>query len=150
MFYDMLPKTPTLITVVSVIPFVLLAVMLAFDAVENTAYILELMTTYAAITLAFLGGTRWGMAIDHHDVHDELANNLYLLSTLMVLLALLALLIDDHLTQLLVLALLFTLAWGVDSFLYSNKIIPLWFFTLRSMVTPIVIVSLYVGYFSVL
>lgn len=146
----MFPKIPTVITFVSIIPFILISVLLSFDFIEKPTYLLNLLITYATILLSFLAGTRWGMAIDHHDVHNKLANNLYLLSTAMVLFAWMILLIGDPLTQLLALTLLFTLAWGVDSFLYSNRVIPLWFFTIRSMVTPIVIVSLYVSYFSIL
>lgn len=146
----MLPRTPTIITLVSIVPFVLLSILLSFDYDVDRSKILNLLITYSTIILSFLAGTRWGMAIDHQDVHSQLADKLYMMSTFTVLLAWSVLILDDVLIQLLALALLYTFAWGVDSFLYTNKIIPLWFFTLRGIVTPIVIVSIYVSYFSIL
>lgn len=145
----MLPKVPTIITIVSIIPFVLLSVLTTFHLFEE-ATLLNLMVTYAAIMLSFLAGTPWGIAIDHQNVHNKVANQLYMLSTGMVLLAWMVLLIPDVLTQMLCLTVLFTIAWGIDSMLHNYNIVPLWFFTIRSIVTPIVIVSIYVSYFSIL
>lgn len=146
----MLPRIPTIITLVSMLPFVVLSMVIASDLVDNIDGALHLMITYAIVILSFLAGTRWGMALDHQDVHDKLASRLYLMSSTMVVISWLVLLIPNGLTQLLCLSLLFTVAWGTDSMLHDEQIIPLWFFTLRSIVTPIVIVSLYVSYFSII
>ncbi len=54
----------------------------------------------------------------------------------------------DIYTQLLVLTLLYTFMWAIDSLLYSNDVIPQWFFNLRCIITPIVVVSLYAAYFG--
>ena len=145
----MLPTVPTVITFISCMPFVVLSLFIAMD-VADIPNILELLTTYAAIILSFLAGIKWGMAVDHQDVHDQLADRLCLISTAMLIPTWVVLFIPDPLSQLLCLTLLFTIAWGIDSMLHDDRIIPLWFFTLRSIVTPIVIVSLYVSYFSII
>ncbi len=143
-------RLPFWLTLISAAPFVLLSMSIAFGWVQHPEHSLHVLITYAAIVFSFLGGIHWGIAVLHTDENPKAATLMIAESMIAPLCALLVMTIDRTYLQLLSFAFLYALIWGVDSILYNNKIIPLWFFNLRGIITPIVVVSMYVAYFSVI
>lgn len=143
-------RLPFWLTILCTAPFVLLSMSIAFGWTSNPTQSLHLLIMYAAILFSFLGGIHWGIAIRHLDENPKAATLMIAESMVAPLCAWLIMFIDETYIQLLSFAFLYALIWGIDSILYNNKIIPLWFFNLRGILTPIVVVSMYVAYFSVI
>ncbi len=143
-------RLPLWIALLGSAPFVVLSMAIAFGWTAHPDTALLPLLQYAAIIVSFLGGIHWGIATLHAEEHTTTATLMILESTLAALLAWCILWIGAPHIQLLCFAFLYALLWGVDSVLYNARIIPLWFFQLRGVVTPIVVVSMYVGYFSII
>lgn len=143
-------KLPMTITVMSAVPFVALSVVASMRWFEDTTFVIHTLLTYSAVILSFLGGVHWGVAISNYAFDKHLANRLVAESVIPSLLAWGALLYAELHIQLLVLTVLFTSIWAIDSMLVARKIIPMWFFEIRCIITPVVVVSLYVAYFGMI
>lgn len=141
-------KLPLIVTLVGGFPFVLLSVMTALGTFGDAKQALDVLLIYAAVIISFLGGIHWGFAVHQFTINRPIANMLIAESVIPSLVAWGVLLYPDHYVQLLVLTLLYTFTWGIDSLLYNNDLMPQWFFNIRCMITPVVVVSLYVAYFG--
>ena len=141
-------RVPLGFTIAAAVPFVALSVAVSMHIFHNTKAVSELLLTYAAVIVSFMGGIHWGIAVSRYADNRRRANLLIVESVWPSLIAWGVLFKGDTFTQLLVLTLLYTFVWAIDSMLYNNDMIPQWFFTLRCIVTPIVVVSLYVAYFG--
>jgi hypothetical protein len=131
------------------VPFVCLSVAVSMHMFSDVKHVMQLLLTYAAIIVSFLGGIHLGVAITKHG-KTRFFNFLIAESIWPSLIAWgLLFTVEVHI-QLLVLTLLYALMWAIDSLLYNNDVIPPWFFTLRCIITPIVVVSLYVAYFGLM
>lgn len=138
------------LTLLGALPFVCIGTYVAMVD-KPSANALPLLFAYAAIVLSFLSGIHWGIGVSHaQSRHSEVARIMYMESTGITLLAWLILMLPEPYIKLLAFALLYAVAWGIDSVLHSMRLIPLWYFTLRGIATPIVVVSLYVAYFSII
>lgn len=143
-------KLPLVFTVASVMPFVAAGMAVSMRLFPDNGMVITALLTYATIVLSFLGGVHWGVAVLHYASNRPIANLLITESVLPSLVAWSALFYAPMHIQLLVLTLLFTFIWAIDSVMVGRQIIPLWFFELRSIITPIVVVSLYVAYFGII
>lgn len=143
-------RLPLLLMIIGVAPFIAFSAALAMHVFPNTPVAASWLLTYAAIIISFLGGAHWGVAVLRRQEHRRMSNLLIAESVLPPLVAWGILLAGDMYAQLLVMTLLFTLIWAVDSLLYNNAVIPQWFFDLSCIVTPIIVVSLYVAYFGLI
>ncbi len=139
---------PLTLTIAGAVPFVALSVAVSMHMFPNVKAISGLLLTYAAIIVSFMGGIHWGVAVVRYADSRKIANMLIVESVWPSLIAWGVLFYGNTFTQLLVMTLLYTFVWTIDSLLYSNDMIPQWFFTLRCIITPIVVVSLYVAYFG--
>lgn len=145
-----IPGIALALALLGAVPFVGLSVGISMHPAA-TEQLLSSLFTYAAIVLSFLGGIHWGFAVDHADEgKNHIALIMYMESVAMALLAWAILFIPETYLRLLAYAFLYAVAWGTDSILYNQRYIPLWYFNLRGIVTPIVVVSMYVAYFSVI
>lgn len=143
-------RLPLVLTIASTVPFVGLSVPVSLEAFQNARPVVELLLTYAAVIVSFTGGVHWGVAVTQYANNRRVANLLIMHSVWPSLVAWGALLYVGIHIQLLIMTLLYTFMWAIDSLLYNNSIIPQWFFNLRCIITPIVVVSLYVAYFGLI
>ncbi len=143
-------RIPFWLAITGTLPFVFLSLGIAFRWYDDLQHILNLLLNYAAIIFSFLGGVHWGLAVHHQKTNPRIANYMLMESVLASMLAWGIMFIDEMYLRLLMFAFLYALIWGIDSILFNNRIIPLWFFTLRGIVTPIVVVAMYVAYFSII
>jgi len=141
-------RLPLTLAIAGAVPFVCLSVAVSMHIFPNTKAVSEVLLTYAAVIISFMGGIHWGIAVIRYADNRRIANFLIAESVWPSLVAWGVLFKEDTFTQLLVLTLLYTFVWTIDSLLYSNDMIPQWFFNLRCIITPIVVVSLYVAYFG--
>lgn len=144
-----IPKLALALSLLGALPFVGLSVGISLE-IANKDLLLQPLFTYGAVVLSFLGGIHWGLGVVNAQSRPHVAYFMYLLSVSMALLAWGVLFITESYLRLLAYAFLYAVAWGIDSVLYGRKLIPLWYFNLRGIVTPIVVVSMYVAYFSVI
>jgi hypothetical protein len=143
-------KLPLTLTIVSAIPFIGLSMAVSARMFDNNAMVIHALLSYSTIIISFLGGVHWGIAITNYTHDKRTANLLIAESVLPSILAWGVLLHAPLHIQLLVLTILFTFVWAIDSVLVGRKIIPVWFFEIRCIITPIVVVSLYVAYFGMI
>ncbi len=129
--------------------FVGAALCWATDAtVTNTSLPLGsfVLTTYSAVILSFLGGIRWGVAMQH----PSLINDWQVVAFAMVpsLVAWAALLTHAK-VGLPMLLVGFSLQYVIDYRSTKNNITPPWFLTLRSLLTLGAILSVLVGWLGI-
>lgn len=144
-------RLPNWLTLLITLPFILMSIPIAFEWVSDTNTLLLTLIRYAAIIFAFLAGIHWGLAVPYlqQKKHRRIARLMLAESIIGALLAWLIMFMEP-MYRLLAFAFLYAMIWGVDSLLFNNKLIPLWFFNLRGIITPIVVVSMYVAYFSII
>ncbi|MDX1974704.1 MAG: DUF3429 domain-containing protein [Rickettsiales bacterium] len=138
------------LTIIAISPFVALSVAIAMGHYAEPAQALMTLFSYAAVIITFTGGIHWGIAIQQYSKNTRVANTLALESIVPVAIAWSLVFFHAYHIQLLILSLVFTLIWVVDSLLYNMNIIPQWFFTIRCVVTPIMLASLYIVYFGII
>jgi hypothetical protein len=141
-------RLPLALAIVGSVPFIALSAAVALQMFANTKTISTVLLTYAGVIISFMGGIHWGIAVVRYADNRKVANVLIAESVATSLIAWSVILLGDTFTQLLVLTLLYTFIWAIDSILYSDDLIPVWFFNLRCIITPVVVVSLYVAYFG--
>lgn len=143
-------RLPLILTLAGGVPFVALGAAIALGGFADARQALGILLIYAAVILSFLGGIHWGFAVHQYSANRPIANLLIAESVLPSLVAWGVLLYPDRYVQLLVFTVLYTLTWAIDSLLYNNNLMPQWFFNLRCIITPVVVVSLYVAYFGLI
>ena len=123
-----------ILTLSGALPF-LGALVLAFYPVApfDAAHI---ASTYAALIIAFLGGTQWGLFLVFS---QKSPINLMVQSNLVTLIAWAGLLVLPATGAIAVHALCLLYLLFLDYRLFKSGIIPLWYFSLRRLVTLIVI-----------
>ncbi len=141
-------RLPLILTLAGGLPFVALSLMVSMHWFSDAKAVLSFLLSYAAVIISFLGGVHWGFAVQHFHRNRSIANLLLATSVVPPLIAWGILLYPDHYAQLLVLTLLYSFMWAIDSLLYNNDLMPQWFFNIRCIITPVVVVSLYVSYFG--
>jgi hypothetical protein len=133
------------LTFAGAIPFIACSAALWLAPIQYRSFTVNILTAYAAVILSFLGGIQWGMAVNLIDTAPKSARNIFLLSVVPSLLAWAMLLLPEPRSRILVAIFLFAFVWVIDALLNVQKLIPPWFFKLRSMITAIVIASLSVA-----
>jgi hypothetical protein len=130
------------LTFAGAIPFIAASAALWLAPNQYRSFAVNVLTVYAAVILSFLGGIQWGMAVNLIDSAPKSARNIFLLSVVPSLLAWGMLLLPEPRSRILVAIVLFAFVWVIDALLNVQKLIPQWFFKLRSTITVIVIASL--------
>lgn len=141
---------PLGLTIASAVPFVALAVAVSVRVFDDNSLAIHALLTYSTVILSFLGGIHWGIAVSSYSHDKRIANLLITESVIPSMLGWGVVLYASLHIQLLVLTVLFVFIWAIDSMLMGRKIIPMWFFEIRCIITPIVVVSLYVAYFGMI
>lgn len=108
----------------------------------NHASIIMICGAYAGMIVAFLGGIHWGVALNmskapSHRSSAVSSNALFIWSNVVALTGCLAF-FDMRLA---ILALL--VQWAMDAWLTQQSLVPHWWLKLRSIVSPIAIVSIF-------
>jgi Protein of unknown function (DUF3429) len=149
--------TPTqrlaiLLTYAGAIPFVAAAVVILFGNMMGLGMYRGLatqaITTYAAVIVSFLGGIQWGIGIATHEQQPQTARSLFLLSVVPSLMAWAMLFLPATNARIIVAIFLVGFVWIIDALLHLQKVIPTWFFKLRSIITGIVLLSLILALLS--
>lgn len=123
-----------ILTLSGALPFLGSLVLVFFPlAPFDAAYI---ASTYAALIIAFLGGTQWGLFLVFS---KKSPINLMVQSNLVTLIAWAGLLILPATGAVALHALCFIYLLFLDYRLLKSGIIPLWYFSLRRLVTLIVV-----------
>lgn len=138
------------IVLIAIIPFVVISVTISLQLFADTSPALNLLLNYAAVILSFMGGIHLGIAIMQHEENYIIRDLLIFQSVWPSILAWVLLHSMEPHIQLLILTLLYASLLAIDTLLYNNNLIPQWFYTLRCIITPIVVVSLYVAYFGII
>lgn len=133
---------PRWLTLSGAIPFIACSAALWLAPPAYRAFATTVLTSYAAVILSFLGGIQWGLAVNLIDTAPKSARTMFLLSVIPSLLAWAMLLLPEPGSRVIVAIGLFAFVWVVDALLNLQKLIPAWFFKLRSIITVIVITSL--------
>ena len=133
---------PRWLTLSGAIPFITCSAALWLAPPAYRAFATTVLTGYAAVILSFLGGIQWGLAVNLIDTAPKSARTMFLLSVVPSLLAWAMLLLPASSSRIIVAMCLFAFVWVVDALLNLQKLIPPWYFKLRSIITIIVITSL--------
>jgi hypothetical protein len=136
------------LTFAGAIPFIAGSAAIWLAPNQYRSFAFNVLIVYAAVILSFLGGIQWGMAVNLIDSAPKSARNIFLLSVVPSLLAWGMLLLPEPRSRILVAIVLFAFVWVIDALLNVQKLIPQWFFKLRSTITVIVIASLAVAIFK--
>jgi Protein of unknown function (DUF3429) len=134
------------LTLAGAIPFVALAVSLWIAPAAYHDLVANALITYAAVILSFLGGIQWGCAVSLVESAPKSAQTMWLLSVIPSLLAWAMLFVPGAGASVMVAICLFAFVWIVDALLHLQKLIPKWFFRLRTVITAIVITSLLIAW----
>jgi len=133
---------PRWLTLSGAIPFIACSAALWLAPPAYRAFATIVLTSYAAVILSFLGGIQWGLAVNLIDTAPKSARTMFLLSVVPSLLAWAMLLLPASSSRIIVAMCLFAFVWVVDALLNLQKLIPAWYFKLRSIITVIVITSM--------
>ena len=133
---------PRWLTLSGAIPFIACSAALWLAPPAHHAFATTVLTSYAAVILSFLGGIQWGLAVNLIDTAPKSARTMFLLSVVPSLLAWAMLLLPASSSRIIVAMCLFAFVWVVDALLNLQKLIPAWYFKLRSIITVIVITSM--------
>jgi Protein of unknown function (DUF3429) len=106
---------------------------------------LQAITTYAAVIVSFLGGIQWGIGVITQEQQPQTARSLFLLSIVPSLLAWAMLFLPATNSRIIVAIFLLGFVWIIDALLHLQKVIPTWFFKLRSIVSAVAVASLIVA-----
>ena len=130
---------PTVLVLTGALPFLSATFSLVAGGPFHPTTSVVMLITYGAVILSFLGGIHWGLALKLMDAAPTSATRLFALSVVPSLLAwcVVMFMANPHL-QLLALLGILVGVWAVDGLLSVQKLIPAWFFKLRSLITVIV------------
>jgi Protein of unknown function (DUF3429) len=138
-----------ILTIAGAIPFIICALVLAFGNATGIGQYrplaLQSLTTYAAVIISFLGGIQWGIGIATLEQQPQTARSLFLLSVVPSLLAWAMLFLPASESRVVVALFLVAFVWVIDALLYLQKVIPPWFFRLRSITSAVVMVTLLIA-----
>ncbi|WP_084398485.1 DUF3429 domain-containing protein [Henriciella aquimarina] len=136
-----LRRTATGLTLAGALPFIGLAIAMAFLEAPTNATAGFWLQVYAAVILSFLGGIRWGMALAQSQTHPSVLvlSVLPALAGWVIVPAATLLSASQHAEWYLAFAALFALQLVWD---WSSQAVPGWFKPVRLTVSLIVIGSL--------
>ncbi len=141
-------KVKTL-TFLGTIPF-LIALLIAcydhFNLVETFGFEVKfarfksymLAHTYGAVIVGFLAGIQWGVALNQIQ-----HKGYFILSNLLTLLAWFSLFTFASFNGVMMVAVAIILAWVIDKNAYRSGLIPEWFWLLRTNISTLVLVILF-------
>lgn len=127
-------KTAHLLGYAGVLPFLICAINLFTEWPLFTGFALQVFVIYSAVILSFLGGIRWGLALQQ----QPLSTGALILSVMPSLVALSCLLLSTPLSQIIALTIAFT-AQGLLDWRHAPAGMPDWMISLRLRLTIIVL-----------
>ena len=133
----MATQTARLLGYTGLVPFIALAGISAFGPLGWHTQALSALVAYGALILSFLGGITWGMAVRESQADQRL----YLLSMIPFFMAWGAVLLPIW-AGVWVLVIAFLVALGNDYTVSRLSSTPAWFFTMRSVLTTVVVACL--------
>lgn len=126
------------------VPFLVLSVWLAAIPADHVwrGTTIALLTSYAALVLSFLGGTRWALAVagGYEQARRDIA-----ISVVPALFGWTVLFLPPHIAMVL-LAVAFAAHGAWDAFSGQAGVVPDWFARLRAQLTAIAVVALIVAF----
>ncbi|MEP7156256.1 MAG: DUF3429 domain-containing protein [Betaproteobacteria bacterium] len=131
-----------ILAILGTLPFLAAATMAWLEIGFNKMRLLQAISIYAALVLAFFGGIQWGLGVSLRETAPRSAQTLFLLPLALTLPGAALLLIDSYSARLVIASALLAASWGVDALLHLQRLIPTWFFRLRCIVSPVAIASL--------
>ncbi len=142
-------RIASLLACLGTLPFIACAFVLMFGNTFGLGLFrplaVQAITTYAAVIVSFLGGIQWGIGISTLEQQPHTARSLFMLSIVPSLLAWAMLFLPASTSRVVVAIFLVGLVWIIDALLHLQKVIPAWFFKLRSIVSGVVVASLIVA-----
>jgi len=135
--------SPNTLGLAGLIPFVVLSALTLVGPDGWRDWVSMGLIAYGAVILSFLGGITWGLAVTRNKHHDPL----FLASMAPFFAAWLALLMP-RLPGLLLLMVAFIGALANDWLARRDGLAPDWFFTLRLVLTAVVVACLAVAAFG--
>ncbi len=135
-------RTAQILICAGAIPFFVGAIWLLMASPSLRPHISQALTHYAAVIISFLGGIQWGIGVATIDAQPKTARSLFMLSVVPSLLAWLMLFMPVSTARIIVALVLIGFVWIIDTLLHVQKVIPTWFFRLRSIISAIVLTSL--------
>ncbi len=143
-------KLMHMLTYLGAIPFVICAIAIAFDISpipidghHSFPSWEMILLTYSAIILSFMGGIHWGVAMHTPEKDGTLKRALW--SNVLSLTGWLVLLIPSTFIALSILCAFYIILWVSDVRYTKRGIFPLWFATMRTRVSYLVITSLLIA-----
>ena len=136
----------TVLLYLGTVPFVVCVFFLLFGKMVGLGLYRPLaaqaIISYAAIVVSFLGGIQWGIGLSTIDQQPHTARSLFLLSIVPSLLAWAMLFLPVSTSRIIVAIFLVGFVWIIDALLHLQKVIPDWFFRLRSIISCVIIGAL--------
>ncbi len=129
-----IPRTPFLLGVGGLVPFVVLAVMLWALPSGYAPTAVRWLLCYGAVILTFVGALHWGVALVHPEMDDRQRALLMAWSVVPALVAWFALLVDP-LAGVVILLLMFIVQLVADHRLVQHVAVTPWFLRLRQRLT---------------
>ena len=143
------PKSALWLTIAGALPFLVFSALSFFSSRIIGINIYDVLTTYAAIILAFVGGIQWGFACHSENENNEsiLSRALLAISITPAIIGWASLFADDPF-RILILSVAFLGVLVVDVSMSNRGLTPLWWISLRAPVSGVVVVSLIAASFS--
>ncbi|MEY3974516.1 MAG: putative rane protein [Pseudomonadota bacterium] len=144
--FNQAPAAARILALGGLIPFWALALAPRFGI--NPPQLQQALIGYAAVILSFVGALHWGLAAARDNTSQPLpAWRSYGWSVVPALVAWVALLLPYH-DALMLLSLSFIAAMVVDQRWLAGRGLPVWFVPLRTLISVLVIVALYLAQLS--
>lgn len=136
-----MPRIVTILSYAGTLPFIICAVLpyAGIATIPALGTYDSIAASYAAIIASFMAGTHWGLALTHHTI---VPRSVFIASTALTLLALLAWMILPATWRLLSCIAIFLGLLAVDYRLYKMQIIHRTYYKLRLHVTGFVVILL--------
>ncbi len=136
-----------LISLIGLVPIVIFTIAITFSGMQSgvVPVLIDAFKTYAAILLSFLGGIRWGVALNK-DSQKNIERSI-LAATIAPLIGWVAIFVAEPLCfAILIVGYAGQGAW--DNISAHRGLMPLWFARIRMIMTTLVVISLAVTMFA--
>lgn len=139
---DPAPPLAWLLAIAGAIPFIAAAAGMFVLPPDQHPRIIYAVSTYATTILSFLGGIQWGVGVVTHGAAPRSARTLFAISVVVSLAGWALLFVESAASRLALFAACFAAVWAIDALLRIQRLIPAWFFRLRSVISIVVIATL--------
>jgi hypothetical protein len=138
---DPIPRTAFWLGTSGLLPFIVLTGGLYALPNESAPWLVNWLSSYAAVILSFVGAVHWGLALVHPRLKDSDRPVFMAWSVVPALAAWLALLMPPR-TGMLLMALTFAVQYAADRQFAQRFDLPAWYLRLRTGLTAVVVLCL--------